>query len=70
MWTPQARTSLSENVGAFNANVPAALCAIFGMTDMPGKLPINIPVMEQNTDGQWEYTDRILYERGYSAAVK
>ena len=67
---PTARTSRSENVGAFNANVPAALCAIFGMTDMPGKLPINIPVMEQNTDGQWEYTDKILYERGYSAAVK
>ena len=64
---PTARTSGSENVGAFNANVPAALCAIFGAADMPGKLPVNIPVLEKGTDGVWAYGDKILYERGFSA---
>ena len=66
---PTARTSGSENVGAFNANVPAALCAIFGAADMPGHLPIDIPVLEQDADGNWAYGDDILYERGFSAAA-
>ena len=64
---PTARTSGSENIGAFNANVPAAIRAIFGAADMPGRLPIDIPVLEKDTDGRWVYSDRILYERGYSA---
>ena len=57
----------SDNVGAYNANVPAALRAIFGDGDMPGRLPIDIPALEQGPDGQWTYSDRILYQRGYSA---
>ena len=61
---PTARTSGFENVGAFNANVPAALYAIFGAADMPGKLPISIPVLEQDAEGKWVYGDTILYERG------
>ena len=64
---PTVRTSGSENVGAFNANVPAALCAIFGDGDMPGRLPIRIPVLEQGEDGAWTYGTQVLYERGYSA---
>ena len=64
---PTARTSGSENVGAFNANAPAALCAIFGAADMPGTLPINIPSLERGPDGIWTYRDEILYERGFSA---
>jgi beta-N-acetylhexosaminidase len=65
---PTARTSGSENVGAFNANAPAALCAIFGAADMPGKLPISIPVLEKEPDGSWAYGGKILYERGFSAS--
>ena len=65
---PTARTSGSENVGAFNANVPATLCAIFGAADMPGKLPMNIPVLEKGPEGVWAYGDKILYERGFSAS--
>ncbi|MBQ6208051.1 MAG: glycoside hydrolase family 3 protein [Oscillospiraceae bacterium] len=65
---PTARTSGSENVGAFNANVPAALRAIFGAADMPGTLPISIPVLEKGPDGAWAYGDEILYERGFSAS--
>ena len=66
---PTARTSGSENVGAFNANVPAALCAIFGDGDMPGRLPIDIPELEQGPDGAWGYGPRLLYERGHSAVA-
>ena len=66
---PTARTSGSENVGAFNANVPAALCAIFGAADMPGKLPIHIPVLEKGPGDVWAYGDKILYERGFSAFI-
>ena len=65
---PTAHTSGSENVGAFNANIPAALCAIFGDGGMPGRLPIQIPVLEKGEDGRWSYGEEILYERGYSAA--
>jgi hypothetical protein len=50
---PTARTSGSENIGAFNANVPAAIRAIFGAADMPGRLPIDIPALEKDTDGRW-----------------
>ena len=64
---PTARTGGSENSGAFNANVPAAIRAIFGAADMPGRLPINIPALEKDKDGRWVYSDRILYERGFSA---
>ena len=66
---PTARTSGSENVGAFNANVPAALRAIFGAADMPGKVPIRIPALVKGANGVWAYSDTILYERGYSASV-
>lgn len=65
---PTARTSGSNNIGAFNANVPAAIRAIFGAADMPGRLPIGIPALEKDKDGRWVYSDRILYQRGFSAA--
>ena len=65
---PTARTSGSENTGAFNANVPAALRALFGAADMPGRLPVNIPRLEKGSDGIWAYSDEILYARGFSAA--
>ncbi len=63
---PTARTSGSENIGAANANVPAALRAIFGAADMPGKLPINLPVLERQPNDSWAYGESILYERGFS----
>ena len=64
---PTARTSGSENIGAANANVPAALRAIFGAADMPGKLPIDLPALERQPDGSWAYSGSILYQRGFSA---
>ena len=63
---PTARTSGLENVRAFNANVPAAISALFGpVENMTGKLPIDIPVLEKGADGKWTFTDQILYRRGW-----
>lgn len=64
---PRRPAAGSENAGAFNANVPVALCAIFGDGDMPGRLAINTPALEQGAGAAWTYGARILYERGYSA---
>ena len=64
---PTAPTGGLENVGAFNANVPAALCGIFGDGDMPGRLPIAIPALEEKPDGTWTYGEQILCERGHTA---
>ena len=49
---PMAPTGASGTVGAFNANIPAALCAIFGDGDMPGRLPINIPTRSCTNAGR------------------
>ena len=57
----------SENMKAINANAPAALRAIFGAADMPGKLPINVHAMKKGEDGTWAYTNDVLYARGTGA---
>lgn len=57
----------SEHMRAINANVPAALRAIFGAADMPGTLPIDIKAMEKGADGMWAYSDEVLYARGATA---
>ena len=62
---PKARTSGSVNAGAYNANVPAALCAIFGDGEMEGSLPITIPALEKNENGTWGFSSTVLYERGF-----
>ena len=58
----------SENMRAINANVPAALRAIFGAADMPGILPIDVYGLEQGKDGAWAYTDEVLFARGTGVA--
>lgn len=57
----------SENMRAINANVPAALRAIFGAADMPGRLPIDVRALKKDEDGMWAYTDEVLYARGTGA---
>lgn len=54
----------SQNMRAINANVPAALRAIFGAANMPGRLPVNVKAMQQADDGTWGYASSVLYERG------
>lgn len=63
---PIGRSSGSKGAGAFNANVPAALKAIFGATEMTGVLPIDIPVLERSTAGTIQYGDELAYKRGDS----
>ncbi|MCR5703899.1 MAG: hypothetical protein K6G85_04680 [Eubacterium sp.] len=46
-------------------NLPAAIIAVLGDGNMPGELPINIPSLEKNINGEWNYTDTILYKRGF-----
>ena len=67
---PTARAEGSGNAGAYNPNVPAALGAIFGAAEMTGKLPVNIPVIEENAEGLWQFGKDFLYTRGFSASGK
>ena len=41
-------------------NLEAALMACFGGSDISGRLPVNIPALDEN----YQMTDEILYERG------
>ena len=63
---PIGRSSGSKGAGAFNANIPAALKAIFGVNEMTGVLPIDIPVLERGKDGKLHYGDELAYKRGDS----
>ena len=46
----------------YGANLPAAVYAAFGGCIPGGKLPVNIPAL----DNEHNYTSRILYPRGYA----
>ncbi|MDO4538167.1 MAG: glycoside hydrolase family 3 N-terminal domain-containing protein [Coriobacteriales bacterium] len=59
------------NMGAINANVPAALRAMFGGgKGMPGKLPINVYALAKGADGSWAYTDEVAFARGTGLEIK
>ena len=54
------------NAGAFNANVAAAIGAVFDDVQPAGTLPVEIPRMVQGDDGSWSFdTASTLYERGF-----
>ena len=59
-----AQRSAYGNMPAYNANVAAAIMSMFDKTMPRGKLPVNIPVIDDSADKP-VYTDEILYERGY-----
>ncbi len=44
----------------YGPNIPAAIHAVFGGSDITGRLPVSIPEL----DSKYAYSDRILYERG------
>ncbi len=50
---------------ARNANIIAAIETIFGSNDAKGRLPVNIPVLEEQEDGSLTYGKDILYPREY-----
>ena len=49
-----------EKTPQFGPNIPAAVYAAFGGSDITGILPVNI----YELNGKYGYTDKILYERG------
>lgn len=55
----------AEGNGPFNLNVAVALCAAFGQSVPQGTLPVNVPKLEINADGEAVFSDELLYERGY-----
>ncbi len=59
-----AEKSSAGNMGAINANVPAALRAMFGATGITGKIPIDVKALAQGADGLWSYTNEVAFARG------
>ncbi len=48
---------------AFAPNLPAALCACFGVGGAEGRLPVDIPTLDEN----YSITGTVLYPRGHRA---
>lgn len=70
MWSglgidPTERDSGSENMKSINANILTAIETAFGGNKPVGKLPVNIPVIDNNADGTISVSNKLLYERGY-----
>jgi len=54
-------------VPTYGVSIPAGIYMAFGEnTKLSGKLPVNIPVLNES----YKYTDEILYERGYGLQYK
>ena len=62
---PTERTESGSGFAARNANIPAAVETVFGLNDPNGKLPVNVPVVEEQPDGTLSYGEDYLYERGF-----
>lgn len=58
---PQIPTEYNGETRAYGVNYPAALITVFGGSTPTGKLPVDIPKLDENT----QYTDEILYPTGY-----
>ena len=62
---PTEKTESGSGLVARNANILAAVETVFGLNTPKGKLPVNVPVIEEQSDGTLAYGDEFLYERGY-----
>ena len=51
---------LPKEKSAYMVNLPAAICEVFGEYEPAGRLPVNIPAMDE----KYEFTEEILYEYG------
>ncbi len=60
-------TDRSSGTGttAINANIIVAVETVFGSNSPAGKLPVNIPVVEENPDGTLSFGKDFIYERGF-----
>ena len=54
------RKEVSEAGSAYAPNLAVALCACFGVGDAEGKLPVDLPALNERC----QMTDEILYSRG------
>lgn len=59
-----APTTYDGETPTYGPNLPAAVYSVFGGCSPTGTLPVNIPAL----DGQYRYTDTILYPNGYGYA--
>lgn len=66
---PTQRTEGSGNIGAYNANVVAAIHMLFGDGIPTGTLPVQIPEITTLEDGSINYSDKILYDRGFGLSI-
>ena len=53
----------ADSGAAVSPNLPGAICAVFGEFTPEGKLPVNLPSLNDDK----VFSDEILYPRGYSA---
>jgi beta-N-acetylhexosaminidase len=60
----------SANVGAINANVIAAIQAVFGNVELQGKLPVVVPQIVEAADGTLSYSSEPLYQRGFGMGLR
>ncbi|MBR5088934.1 MAG: beta-hexosaminidase [Ruminiclostridium sp.] len=58
---PVIPTEYDGETATYGVNYPAALITVFGGNSPTGKLPVDIPALDENT----MYTDTILYPIGY-----
>ena len=58
---PVLPTAYDGDTVTYGVNYPAALITVFGGNTPVGKLPVDIPVINENT----EYTSEILYPAGF-----
>ena len=60
---PDAREPYTAEYGP---NLPAAVYTVFGGNDPTGKLPVNIPGIDEN----YRYTESNAYERGFGLSYQ
>lgn len=58
---PELPTEYNGETITYGVNYPAALITVFGGNEPTGRLPVDIPALDENTD----YTDEILYPIGF-----
>ena len=66
--TPEVQADGS--VQNYNANIAAALGTLFGAGTPTGKLPVNVPVLREDENGNVSPTDEVLYQRGTSLSYQ
>ncbi len=55
----------TEGEGPFNLNLAVAFCMAFGESVPEGTLPVNVPQYILDKGGEGDFSDEMLYERGF-----